>query len=247
MDHEEFRNNVALYAAGVLDGDERVALEQHLAHCAECQAEYRDSLAVLQTVGDTLVEPDWSGHTSLRESFQARLAADTPRRVTPVTTRMSEPRRVARSRWWPLAWVATLLVAVGGWTAAYQTGQQLKHVEAGVNVQAHALRRAEVILGMATAGRPVHLSPLNAPNSQVDLYLAKSEALVWVKKLPVLTPGHIYEGWWIINGSAVPAGTFGTGPSVLHLPSGAQAFAITIEPQGGTSHPTTPVLASANL
>lgn len=247
MEHEEFRNNVALYAAGVLDGDERVALEQHLAHCAECQAEYRGSIDVLQTVGNTLVEPDWSGHASLRESFQSRLTAQTRGTVTPVAARMGDRRKVARTRWWPLAWAATLLVAVGGWTAAYQTAQQLKHAEAGVSAQTHALRRAETILGMATTGRPVHLSPLNAPNSQVDLYLAKTEALVWVKKLPLLTPGHVYEGWWIINGSAVPAGTFGSGPNVLRLPSGAQAFAITIEPQGGTTHPTTPVLASANL
>ena len=43
------------------------------------------------------------------------------------------------------------------------------------------------------------------------------------------------------------AGTFGPGPHVRSRPAGTKAFAVTVEPEGGTTKPTTPVLASASV
>jgi anti-sigma-K factor RskA len=88
----------------------------------------------------------------------------------------------------------------------------------------------------------------SAPASRVDLYLKGSHAMVWVKALPALKPGETYQGWWIVKGQPVSAGTFAAGPHFLPAkPGSASAFAITIEPHGGTKAPTTPVLALAPL
>ena len=37
--HEQFADDLALLAAGALQGDERVALEKHLEGCAACRRE----------------------------------------------------------------------------------------------------------------------------------------------------------------------------------------------------------------
>src|SRR5512141_179909 len=37
--HEQFADNLALYALGVLTGDEKIAIELHLHECASCRRE----------------------------------------------------------------------------------------------------------------------------------------------------------------------------------------------------------------
>ena len=83
--------------------------------------------------------------------------------------------------------------------------------------------------------------------SQADLHWQRGQALVWVRQPPPLAAGYDYEAWWIGNGKPQAAGTFGHGPDVLSRPVGTKAFAVTVEPEGGTTKPTTPVLASASV
>ena len=72
------------------------------------------------------------------------------------------------------------------------------------------------------------------------------EAVLLVAGLPAAPPGRVYEAWVIAAGAPVPAGTFqvdAAGKAVLRLPavdetSRVQTFAVTIEPDGGTSAPT---------
>ena len=54
--HEQFAEDLALYALGVLQGDERVALEKHLEGCAACRRELEQlrgdmALVALSTAG----------------------------------------------------------------------------------------------------------------------------------------------------------------------------------------------------
>ena len=37
--HEQFAEDLALYAVGALSGDEKVSLEKHLQECASCRRE----------------------------------------------------------------------------------------------------------------------------------------------------------------------------------------------------------------
>ena len=41
IEHDELREQAALYALGTLTGQERAAFRTHLASCAECAAEVR--------------------------------------------------------------------------------------------------------------------------------------------------------------------------------------------------------------
>jgi anti-sigma-K factor RskA len=65
-------------------------------------------------------------------------------------------------------------------------------------------------------------------------------------------PGHTYEAWLIgADGKPVPAGTFAGGSSLVFDLKGnadkAKTVAITVEPTGGSSAPTTKPFASASL
>ncbi len=56
--HEQFAENLALHALGVLEGEERVALEKHLEGCAGCRRELEQlrgdmALMALSTGGPT--------------------------------------------------------------------------------------------------------------------------------------------------------------------------------------------------
>src|SRR6266581_4771313 len=56
--HEQFAEDLALYALGTLQGEERVALERHLEECASCHRELEQlrgdmALLALSTAGPT--------------------------------------------------------------------------------------------------------------------------------------------------------------------------------------------------
>jgi hypothetical protein len=225
MDHDEYLNDLALYAAGVLTPADSERVRRHVATCAACQRELGDLRQSLAGLTEAMVEPDWSGHRELRQAFQERLeSAGTP---------PPRPHPARRARGLVAAWAATLLVAAWGWATAWQAHQQATHLHQVVALMTHAPRIA--------------LQPATGVRGVVDLYLATREAVVVVRRLPPPGPGHVYEGWWIVGSRPLPAGTFGSGPSLLRRPPGARAFAITIEPAGGTRRPTTPILAETSV
>lgn len=66
--------------------------------------------------------------------------------------------------------------------------------------------------------------------------------------MPPLPAGKTYQLWMLIGGSPVSAGTFNTGPGGRAMLHGqlaadaleASAFAVTLEPAGGSNKPTGP-------
>jgi anti-sigma-K factor RskA len=69
--------------------------------------------------------------------------------------------------------------------------------------------------------------------------------------MPSPPSGKVYE-LWTIAGRPAPAGTFtpGSGGSVVRLPAAALAakqIAITVEPSGGSSQPTTKPVMSVDV
>lgn len=223
MDHEACRDSLPLWVAGALGPAEDQAVQQHLAACGACRAERDAMTAAIDEFSTAAVAPDWTDQAAMRAAFRRSLPPVEPAPVRPLV----------RSRTWPVLWAATLLVALAGWGVAAQQGQRAS--------------AATQMIRLASAGQRAALTAATYRASQVDLYWQNSRALVWVRRLPPLASGQTYEGWWIVNGKPVAAGTFGQGPHLLTRPLAARAFAITVEPTGGTSQPTTPVLASTPI
>src|SRR3989475_11840544 len=102
--HEQFAEDLALYALGGLQGDERVALEKHVAECSACRRELEElrgdmALMALSAAGPT---PPRRARQRLTDAI-----AREPRAV---------PVRPRRAWWAPLPWVAIVALAlVAGW------------------------------------------------------------------------------------------------------------------------------------
>lgn len=250
MSHEEVQEELPLFAAGASEADVTQAVRAHLRTCPECRRSLADLETALTLVVDGSIRPDRANQDRMQSEFADLLRAQPKHGPRPDTDpdpvgdpapRPGPPFGVPQvrsrngpatpfSRWaWPVVWAATVLVAIGGWSAVYR--DQV------------AIREGVTMTALATRGTRRQLSPLHDTSARVTLYLGKDAALVDVRRLPKLGPNEVYEGWWITGTKATPAGTFREGPHLLGRLPGARAFAITVEPSGGTSRPTTPVLA----
>jgi len=218
MNHEEIQLNLPVWAADEIPPELRREVSDHLAGCAECRAAWNDYRAILASMEPHPVEPDWSGHESMRQAFATRLGVTTPTKV-----------RLSSIRW--IGWAAVAILALSGWGLAYRFHQE-------------AAQR-ETVLALMSQGHVVELtSPVSGPYHAV-LVVRGHQAVIWADHLPPLSSGHVYEGWWVIGGRPRPAGLFGNRPAVLTgRPLHATEFAITVEPAGGTRLPTSPVLVA---
>src|SRR5207245_10913920 len=98
--HEQFAEDLALYALGGLQGDERAALEKHVAECSACRRgleELRGDMALMALSAAGRRPPRPAG---------PRLAAALARRRPPA------PARARRPWSGPSPWVATLALAL---------------------------------------------------------------------------------------------------------------------------------------
>ena len=252
MTHEPYETLVAVYAVGALDGDDLAQFEAHLATCAACQASLRDA-----------------------EETLARAALSAPPQAPPATARDALVRRVAerregRNRAW-LRWAAVTAVAAGAagvfagtWVAVRyearlgQMARETAAVKERVARNEAALREQLALYSGAIellrdpATRVVELRGKDGASTATArmLWNERAGGHLIVAGLPAAPPGKTYELWTIAAAAPKPAGVFAVdrqGSAVHRVApeSGVSVFAVTLEPEGGTTAPTGPmVLAS---
>jgi len=245
--HEQFAEDLALQALGVLEGDERVALEKHLEECAACRLELEQlrgdmALMALSTAGPV---PPQRARQRLLEAV-AR-----------------EPRRVAASArpgWWTLVpWVAAASLAVGLVVVSLQKSDLQRRIAGLQNESAQQqaeLQRAREVVSTLTATDAMRVTLVAAktppqPQGKAIYVRDRSSLIFLASNFQALPAQKVYELWLVpINGAPIPAGTFKPdahgSATVINppLPAGVQAkaFAITVEPESGSSVPTMPIL-----
>jgi anti-sigma-K factor RskA len=245
--HEQFADDLALLALGALQGDELRALEEHLAGCAACRGEldlFRGDMALLALSASGPQPPQWS-----RQRLMAAIA--------------KEPRRAAdakRRGLWSLAQLiaafAMVVLAVGLLRQNAQLQQQVAELQQNSARQQDQLQKAKMVLETLTAPDAAHFTLVaGKPSPQPEgkaVYLRDKGSLVFMaSNMPALPSHKAYELWLIpMSGSPIPAGMFkpdakGSGVIVYPpLPGGveAKAFAVTMEPELGSSVPTSPLI-----
>jgi anti-sigma-K factor RskA len=250
--HEQYGEDLALHALNALEGADRVALEKHLATCAECRLELE------QLRGDgALLAMSTMGPKPPRRSRERLLAAVAQEAA-------SAPSRSIQERsgtpWWGwLGWAATaaaLLFAVSLWrenSALKQSVASLGSEGAQTTRELEDLRRIVAPIVSPEAQRVTLVSAKTPPQPQGKaFYLRNRSSLLFVaNNMPVLPPQKAYELWLIpTQGAPIPAGVFkpdahGSATVVNPpLPAGteAKAFAITIENEAGSPTPTMPIV-----
>ena len=245
--HEQFAEDLALYALGTLQGEERVSLEKHLEGCAGCRRELEQlrgdmALMALSTAGP--VPPRRARH-----------------RLIEAVAR--EPRRSAASAkrgWWILVpWVAAAALAAG-LVALWLQNSDLQRRIAGLQDQSAQqlaeLQRAREVVSTLTATDAMRVTLVAAktpPQPQGKaIYVRDRASLIFLaSNLQALPAQKAYELWLIpTSGAPIPAGVFKPdahgSATVINppLPPGVQAkgFAITVEPESGSAAPTLPIV-----
>jgi anti-sigma-K factor RskA len=248
--HEQFADDLSLYALGALQGEERLAVEKHLGDCADCRrelAQLQRDLALLALSASGPKPPLRS-----RERLMAAIAQE-PRRM---------PIRLAkRKTWWTaLAWAAaatTIVVITLLLRQNTDLRQRIAALEANSTGQQKQLLQAKELIATLTSADAVHFTLVagkTPPQPQGKaIYLPSTGTLVFLaSNMPELPPQKTYELWLIpTSGAPIPAGLFRPdthGSAALikpPLPTGVEAktFAITVEPGAGSAAPTsTPIM-----
>lgn len=97
------------------------------------------------------------------------------------------------------------------------------------------------------------VGPAEGANGEVLVVENHDGALVALSNLPALEPGQVYQVWLIDDGDPVPNVTFQpnvAGAASVAVPGDVEAYrtlAITVEPSGGSTAPTTNPIISSTL
>ena len=246
-DHDQFAEDLALYALGSLQGDELAALEKHLEECASCPRELE------QLRGDMGLLALASAAAAPPQRARQRLLAAVARE--PRASREPQPRP-----WWlPLSWLAAgamALLAVVFWYDKKDLQQQVASLKDESAQQAAELTRARDVVSTLTASDAMRVTLVAAkappqPQGKAIYVRDRSSLIFLASNMPKLPPQKAYELWLLpTQGNPIPAGVFTPdahgSATVINppLPAGVQAkaFAITVEPEAGSATPTMPIV-----
>lgn len=234
----------ALYVVDALTDDETRDFETHLADCFDCQEEVADMRKVTERLSRS-VETD--PPASLRSAVLRGITAtpqEAPTEVEPSTIpragsaargdNVVDFARRAPSRLPYLVAAAAVLLALGfgGWgLQSRQDAQQASDEQAQI----------VSLLGAADV-RTVTASGPGGSSATVVVSHADARAVFVATGMPALADNQVYE-LWTVHGLPVPAGTFGSvdDSALVTLPEAALSadkIAVTVEPEGGSKHPT---------
>lgn len=236
------------YVLGELSDRENILLQENLAKYVEL----REELGRIEEAQEQLLM-----HTAIAP----------PAYMRPAIIRQLEDRSEAKvytlargSNVWQYAAAACIAVALissfvaynfySKWQKAEGALQQLVAQNAQiakeyntVNQQRESIETDLNIISNPAFTRVVMKGTDNSPSALASVYWNKKTDEVYLKiqNLQTLAQGHQYQLWAIVEGKPVDAGVFDVTTSSLFKMKAiknAAAFAVTIEPTGGSIHPT---------
>jgi anti-sigma-K factor RskA len=257
--HEQYAEDLALYAVGALEADSCAQLEQHLKQCPACCREL-DAMR-----GDAaLLALSVSGPAPPQRSRQRLMAAIGAKEEQPGSFRTIAVRRP----WWSFAPAFAALVLAIFAVLLLRENTNLKQtintLEKQLNEADGQNRRAREILALFTASDAVHISLTSTssppPPHVKTIYQPRTGRLVLMaSNLNPLPTGMTYELWLIPKkGAPIPAGMFKPDahgmammmPENPEVPAWTEfkEFAVTMEPEGGSAAPTSaPLLTGSGV
>lgn len=230
------------YAVDALDDDERARFEEHLASCAECRAEVASMQEAAARFGETTA-------TAPPPALRDRLLADIQGvRPLPPLSAPEEPaddelaaRR--RPRW------ANALVAAAAVVAVVAGGAVVWQQLDDTTTQAPVSAAQRIIT--ADDAKQVTLDFPDGASATIYRSAALGRAALVTQDMPAAPSGRVYQLWFQKDGEMVPAGLMPRGSNQSVVLDGtaddATAVGITVEPAGGSEHPTTAPIAVFDL
>ena len=263
MNNEDYITSgiLELYAAGALSEEERLEVERMAATSPEVRSALDEACAVMEQYAALhAVQP----RPDLKERIQKQIAAQSPamvaeeQNVRPMYPGEDEQGSSAY-KWMFAASIALFLLSAFMSFRFYQNWQQAEErlVQAlayqetlaqNYQTTTYQLEQQEQILRVLRDDdfRTVRLQGVEAhPEANVLVYWNPEQQEVYVDavQLPVPPAGKQYQLWALQNGNPIDAGMINLGSGQMSLQqmkeiSAAQAFAVTLEPAGGSVNPT---------
>ncbi len=263
---EQLEELYEAYALGALEGDERAAVEEHLARqCPVCTPGVAEARALVANL--SYLAPSAKPPAALRGKLLASIAAEPTGTVASAGTlrgvdsigkgRAKAPERVWIPAW---AWVAAAaLVLFAGYTT-FQMRQFSREVAVLEKQSAQEEQRSRAldsererylqalnIIGAATT-RHLQLKPEKTAMPPMTAYWNPGMGLVLAAdKMPEMPPGRTLQLWVVPQqGAPISVGIFRpntAGQVLMVMPPAnamlmAKALAISDEPAGGSPQPT---------
>ena len=243
--HEQFAEDLSLYALETLSSEERQAVERHLEECSVCRRELERLRGDMTLLALSVSGPNPPSRS--RERLMATIAKD-PRRT------QVRPRKAPD--WWTAlqyaAAVAAVVIIALLWNQNRDLRRRVASLEANSTEQQTQLMQAKELIASLSSTEAEHFTLVASntpPRPQGKaIYVRSSGTLVFLaSNMPQLPLQNTYELWLIpASGAPIPAGLFrpdlhGSATVIKPpLPLGIEAktFAITIEPAAGSSAPT---------
>ena len=253
--HEELIESTAAYALGALEGEERAALEEHLAECHRCRAEVEAHRQIAAALAHAAPSATLPHHADIRNRLLERARAS--RGVVDLEEardRAAPRRRGPRALY--VAWgaaAASLALAIAGGVAYQRQRHELDQLEMRLALAEQVTASRDSAIA-ALFGPEVHVvslsQPERKPSARVFWNHTRNVFIVTAFDLPPAPPGRTYQLWAISRGKPPASmGTFepdagGRTMTVLPVPAtiASAGFiddcALTLEPDGGSPQPT---------
>jgi anti-sigma-K factor RskA len=254
--HPAREEDFDLYALGALEGDEKRAIESHVAGCAGCArklAEARRRIAML-ALSAPQVAPSPAAKEQLLQRIHAAAKEHGPARS------FAEPKRAGGSsglRWIAVLVPATVMLAAAAillWTENTRLDRQLAELRTSIQEQQKQLDESRKVEHLYEAKDTITIALAQRPGMPKGdvtvMYNAKMGMVMcdgWIEQAPA---DKNYQLWIVpMDGKPVSAGvfkaeTYKSGHWMMKVPEGIapKMFAITIEPMGGVPQPTGPMV-----
>ncbi len=258
MSRERFEEQYSEYVLGTLEERRAEELARHLEECAECREEIARLADALHSLPLALSE----------ESPRASLRAEILEAAAGEASPGSAPSRRPSHSPWLLGWaIAASVLAVAGllgsWSYYVRYQEQLLE-QAGLQSEVEHLTRINQTLESRireiTSPRQRHLTLAGLEGyEQIEgaafIDPAGNRADLFLQNLPELPADRRYQLWFIEPGLPPhPSEVFGRGDGLTEVgaevPIAAEqvaSLAISIEPVGGSTSPTGPIVALGSL
>jgi anti-sigma-K factor RskA len=235
-EHSPFIENIPAYAIGALDGEDVAALEVHLKTCASCRTE----LAAYRAVGESLLMaiPPKQPSAAIRNRLQSQL---------PSAQKTLRPRLNWSMSRMVVGAAFTLLLVLNAYLVSQVHNLQLQQSQL-----ASQIRTSQTVLAMLSYPNTQNV-PIDVNNSVTGTLLLDKDrnvATIVVWNMPQLPANQTYQMWLIDSqGDRTSAGIFrpnldqsytitSVKTTISNNLSNFVGIGVTIEPAGGSDHPT---------
>ncbi len=249
------------YCTDSLDPQERADFEIHLQGCAECRAEAADFREVLAALADMdpVAPPDTLEDLVVARAGTASAdrsgpASNEPVRLAqqaPGTVPAQAPAPVSSHRGWRTAapWMAAAAAGFVLFAAGVGVGRQ----QAPLDPVASDSGMADVVAVASAGDAHVMAVDIMGTTSRLVVSDEMDKSIFLASELPMPAKGMCYQVWRVTqDGQMVSAGAFtpdDEGHIAAVLDGGVgdvEKFMITIEPPGGSDHPTGEMLGEVD-